>query len=356
MTQSAHDSTEPARPTRTAGRLTGLLLVLTIAGLLTFQLWKPSENGDSTLIVAREEMSAGRLLVARRLLEEYLDHHPEDNEACLLLARAVAPRTPIRALELLARIESDRPEYLEAQRLTAELAVSHGLQETAEQALRIVVGSIPRDTSARVGLARILLQSRRSNEALPLLQQALEIEPRNVPAIILYAEALDDVGRATEMVDWLERSLELEPGNLSARANLAYACRASGRLKEAEREARSCLMRDPSLDEVRTVLAKVLYDNGRHNEARQEVQQVLSSSPNLLAAGLLEADMLLFEHRADEAYERLKPLEPQHAENRQFLSYLARAAQAAGHTIEAKAHRDSLRRMIDASRKPHSNE
>ena len=300
----------------------------------------------SALERAQQAIDRGRSLEAQRILRDHLTRHPGEQQPRLLLAEIQADRAPLQAIKTLREIPTDSATYVAALRRIAELAATNGLAEVHETALRQLVARDENDVQSLVALTRLLLRTQRAREAWPLLQHALTIEPERVETLVLYAEVLDDLGRTTEMVAPLEQALAVEPQHLAARANLAYAYREAGRLEDAERFARQCLAEVPTLHTVRVVLAQALYDTGRHDEAMTEVQRVLDHAPGMLAARLREADILMFRREPEAAYERLRPLRDKHPDSRPLVSHLARAAQAAGYTDEARKLRAELQKMI----------
>ena len=105
-----------------------------------------------------------------------------------------------------------------------------------------------------LGLAGALVAARRLQDAIPPLQAALRIYPTSVPAHVTYAEVLARVGRPAEAATQLEEALQLDPGNLGA---LVMSARAAVYLGDADRaRARwravvELLPPAPDYDEVR---------------------------------------------------------------------------------------------------------
>ena len=62
---------------------------------------------------------------------------------------------------------------------------------------------------------------------------------------------------------------------------------------------------------------------------------------------IVEADLLLFQREADQAYKSLKPLYASHSNRRDFLSSLARAAAMSGRQEEARQYQQEIVPLIE---------
>ena len=83
------------------------------------------------------------------------------------------------------------------------------------------------------------------------------------------------------------------------------------------------------------------------DEALEQIRLALTSSPTNVECRIVEADLLLFQRDAEEAYAVLKPLYPTHANRRDFLGSLARAAAMSGRREEARRYQQKIVRITE---------
>ncbi|HKB13681.1 MAG TPA: tetratricopeptide repeat protein [Vicinamibacterales bacterium] len=202
--------------------------------------------------------ATGRLLMAA----EYRD----EAEACLLNAKALAPDV------------ATWPYYL------AHLYKSAGDTAKSEAEFERVVQLQPRNVSALVWLAEARLDDGRPEAAEPLFERARAEDPQSVAALVglgRAALARSDYPRA---VDYLERALAIDPRERSIHYQLAIAYRGLGRQDKAEAHMRlrgpgTVRPADPLMSELETILESPLaYDvRGSNALERRDLANALQS-------------------------------------------------------------------------------
>jgi tetratricopeptide (TPR) repeat protein len=135
---------------------------------------------------------------------------------------------------LLCNLYSIKREY--------DRAIAEG-----ERALALNPGS----TVALVNYALVLIYTGRPEEAIPLHQKAIRLNPF-APAFLYldYGHALRNAGRFEEAVSALKKAIQITPDNIAAHLHLAATYSMMGREKEAGAEAAEVLRVNPkfSLD------------------------------------------------------------------------------------------------------------
>lgn len=162
----------------------------------------------------------------------------------------------------------------------------------------------PTNVGYTIMLARALIDSDRSAEALLLSGSASGSTPGEFALLLVAAEAADRLGNAAQSAaiytklaainpsDWrvwnglgnalgaqgswdaaidsLGKAAALNSNEAGIQRNLAAAFRAAGRLEESARTLDAMLVRDPADADCRAALASVLADLGRKDEACEQ--------------------------------------------------------------------------------------
>ena len=136
--------------------------------------------------------------------------------------------------------------------------------------------------------------------------------------------------------DFMQQAIRLEPDFYEARLNLAYAYNKTGQPAMAEEQARWCLGINPREVAALRILALAARDQGDFEAAKQHLKTASQMEPLNLDCRILEADLLLYERKPQEAYERLRELYDSHQQTVRYLGALARAAASAGKREEAR--------------------
>jgi Tfp pilus assembly protein PilF len=124
-----------------------------------------------------------------------------------------------RISDLRKKIEKDP-----GSRLFAQLAEELRKEGRLEEAIQVAYDGLakhPAYPSARLTLARALLDSGRASEARPELEHIVKVAPDNILAGRLLGEALDTLGEPEAAVLQFERALLFSPGDKAMVAHLA---------------------------------------------------------------------------------------------------------------------------------------
>ncbi|MBT6495449.1 MAG: tetratricopeptide repeat protein [Planctomycetaceae bacterium] len=277
----------------------------------------------------------------------HLDANPKDYAARLELGELLKPIDASSALQQLQEIPASADEYPEAIWHIAHVATAGKRDALAEDALQKLDEVRPNDAGVALSLAELYYRTDRFAESLPWVKRAAHLQSGRAETWLLLAEVLDKLNRSGEMLQPLQEAIKLDPDLYDAHANLCYAFHFSDRLDEAEREAHWCFQRHPDDIAVRRWLAMILRDRGEYDEALEQIRLALTSSPTNVECRIVEADLLLFQRDAEEAYAVLKPLYPTHANRRDFLGSLARAAAMSGRREESRQYLGEIVQLIE---------
>ncbi|MCB0253809.1 MAG: tetratricopeptide repeat protein, partial [Anaerolineae bacterium] len=174
----------------------------------------------------------------------------------------------------------------------------------AETALRRALDLAPNDPGALSSLGRTLLSSGHAADAIPLLEQATELQAarqETVPVDTL--TALADAYLAADQIDeglaiYLER-LDLDPEQ--APLVIAQALLGAGQNERAVETMQQYAAERPEDPAALALLGLVLRQSDRVEESLEPLAQAIELDPDYLPAYIQQGDALLDLGRADEA-------------------------------------------------------
>lgn len=200
----------------------------------------------STLDKAKSLILAGHLGEATTFLQSYLQQNPRDGTAwfynghllALLkrnheavhsfkIAFSLAPENPDVCMDLgAALILDDRPlegePFLrDAMRINpknlrpalnlAKMLCGLARYTDAEIEYRAILSANCNEAEATLGLSGLLVDLKRSEEAIEILQFFLQDNPKHLSALSLLGLALDQIGKLDEALSVIQRTIEIEP-------------------------------------------------------------------------------------------------------------------------------------------------
>ncbi len=146
-----------------------------------------------------------------------------------------------------------------------------GKFDQAERFFGEATRAVPGQAEGWVNLAAAQAQQGRLNEAASSLQNALKLNPRLMPALMLLGDVLRLMGRFEEMVAAYRQAADLQraPEILN---KLASALRTRGKPEEAEALYREALQKEPGFNAARVNLATVQVELRNYDEARRQLE------------------------------------------------------------------------------------
>lgn len=213
----------------------------------------------------------GQYANAAKRLRQVLERRPNDAEARALLVRALeksgAGPEAAKERDVLARspassryLDADDSVFQELERIKRNYdepnfrQLQMALQTLTEQSL----ARLPREKHAEVhlGRGRELFLVQNDAEALPELQEAATLDPRNADAHLLLARLHERNGRAEEAIREAGAALQIND-SVDVHLLLAKIYLQQNKLAEARSEARLALQLEPQSVAAQSVLKTV---------------------------------------------------------------------------------------------------
>jgi len=211
--------------------IVGLLSALSIAGIATYR--------DAIALWSRS-----------------VERAPNNPVANLGLGVALRNQGQIdRALPLFRHAAEVRPALPDAQLFVAEIEMGRGDLPAAERTLRNALVSNSKSAAHLDMLGTVLGRSGRLDEAVVVLKQAVEIEPRNAMMRSGLAEACLGAGQIAEAQSHFEELVRLAPGEAFSHLGVATCRRAQGDWAGAMRALQSGLDHIPNDVQLSMMLA-----------------------------------------------------------------------------------------------------
>ncbi|GLY02120.1 hypothetical protein Acsp01_24990 [Actinoplanes sp. NBRC 101535] len=157
----------------------------------------------------------------------------------------------------------------------------------AREACRAALAADPRQASAHLEHAELMLALYSSRDAIAPAEQAIRLEPHDPDGYLVLARALVERRRLPEARAAADHGLRLAPHSVYALLTMADVARAEGNRDEADRFVRAALARDPESPHGRWLLAmlqadrlhvrasvRTLRDVARDNPAQADAQAI----------------------------------------------------------------------------------
>ena len=269
-------------------------------------------------------------------LRSEIQRDSDSTAAKLRLAKLLQDSSPDEALEYLRQISVSDPQREEAVQQIAVLCILHNKTSEAETALLELMAKSPGSLGPQLSLAELYFQNQKPEAALPFALKAASIAPDRAQTFLLLAEIHDEMLHPEKMIEPLQQAIRLDPDFYEAHLNLAYAYNKTGQPVMAEEQARWCLRINPREVAALRLLALAARDQGDFEAAKQHLKTASQIEPMNLDCRILEADLLLYERKPEEAYQLLRELYDSQQQTVRYLGALARAAASAGKRDEAR--------------------
>jgi tetratricopeptide (TPR) repeat protein len=336
MQNEAPVSEKANSPSRTSKSwLLAVVIVVVSMVALLFYVRKSYLTPDF-MQQASSALKRGDEAAAVSAFRSEIQRHPDSTAAKLRLAKLLQDSSPDEAIEYLQQIPVSDPQRSNAVQQIAVLCILHNKTSEAETALLELMEKSPGSLGPQLSLAELHYQNQKPEAALPFADKAASIAPDRAQTFLLLAEIHDEMLHPEKMIEPLQQAIRLEPDFYEAHLNLAYAYNKTGQPAMAEEQARWCLRINPREVAALRILALAARDQGDFEAAKQHLKTASQIEPLNLDCRILEADLLLFERKPQEAYERLRELYDSHQQTVRYLGALARAAASAGKRDEAR--------------------
>jgi len=192
-----------------------------------------------------------------------------------------------------------------------------GLHEEALKAFDKAVQIRPDDTELWTRVANVLVLLQRRDDAIPVYEHALKLDPRYWYAAYNYAVLLLQSERFEEALIKLNLCHAEKPDHAATLNGRGTALHRLNRFEEALSDNRQAHALDPTNADICNDVGAALQKLGRHEEAIEWFDRALGLRPNFVWALNNKALTLGELHKFDEAfalYRHLKTIEPENAE------------------------------------------
>jgi protein O-GlcNAc transferase len=223
-----------------------------------------------------------------------------------------------------------------------------GRDEEAVPILEHAVAIDPKSTAARYELALVLQRTNRVTEAVALLEKVVEAQPRNGQALTNLGTALAQMHEAEKGIPFLKRAVAIDPGNATAHQDLAAAYIQVNQVVDATEELKTAIRIAPDSPQLHYDLGASYKLQDDAADAIPELEKAEQLNPSgyepAYALGLLYMQAARYKEAAQQLETSLR-LNPENGEGWETLgsvySKLERLPEA------ASALREAIRRMPD---------
>jgi len=223
-------------------------------------------------LLGKISLSRGQAGKAMETAFRGLSHTPNDKALLLLKARAEAVRSPILAIPTLKALREVDPNNIDAALLLAKVYNEVGEPEKAVNLLEAQLASCvgtPKERGVKVELALALDKSGNKEEAQKIFKSLPQAD--YVEEITKIAKKLQARDRSDEAFPLYQRALELQPDNLTVINNLAWImCEDKGKPQEALELAQRGLKISPDYIDLIDTRGFIYYQMGEFDKAVED--------------------------------------------------------------------------------------
>ena len=185
------------------------------------------------------------------------------------------------AIALLEECLKTAPRDVFALQILAGAYGTHGEYEKALETFERVVELAPGEMGAHMGIANMLLALGENERALAKAKEVREKDPENGDVYVLLGRMAYFRREVDEAMELLDKAIELDPGSAGPRAhNQRGAIHfAEARFEEARQAYRRAIEIDGLNGEAHDGLARILVQENRLEEAKRELVLALRFTP-----------------------------------------------------------------------------
>jgi tetratricopeptide (TPR) repeat protein len=244
--------------------------------------------------IAALEVDRGNYDEARKLVDATLEKNPRDNDALLLRGNlALARNDAAGAVADLRAVLREQPTAVGVLRTLARAHVANGEPALGEEALRQAMDVAGNDIGVRVELAQLLVQTNRGEQAVSLLEEAVQKNPANIQA----REALTRAYLSMNDLDAAKTSaedLKTAAPTLSIGPYLAgLVAQTQKRLDDASANFSRALELQPTASDALAAITRVDFARGQRAQAVARLKSaVAADAKNVVARNLLGETLL----------------------------------------------------------------
>lgn len=279
--------------------------------------------------VLTEQGRTSEALIYSRLLAS---ENPELHEAKTMLSDAldkIQENDLETAEQLLLKLNTEYPNFEPGAIYLGLVSAKRGKLDKADLLLSAHLD--PEVSSPTLISASVMnkLRLNQIEDSLSLLQDALQVHPKNEKLLTLYGQvAINQPQYQEHAALALEKAIALNPDNVQARIPLARYYLAHGKAERGLAQLEQSLKISPSDVSVVASYASLMKQRGKHEKAQAAVDRLIEVSPNEpgalnLAAGFAAADKSYDD--AEKLFNKALQIAPENFEARLGLAEIAMA-------------------------------
>ena len=245
----------------------------------------------------------------------------------------------VRGCRLRPLAGEDRPVRLLARGLPAGAALvllaflsakQCGIYRNLETLYLDTIDKNPASWMACNNLGQLYIKEGRPEDAIPLIEQALRHNPKDIDSILNLGVALSRLGHEEQAMKQYQKALEIDPDQPEVYSNIGATLARQGRYDKAVPYYRKALEIKPDFAPTHSNLGAALASLGRIDEAIEHHEKALTLAPDLAPSHLKFGETLHLVGRIREAEDRYREaisLDPSLAEAHLNLGLIAVADQ-----------------------------
>jgi tetratricopeptide (TPR) repeat protein len=239
--------------------------------------WK--DRVEPLMALANYYRTAGKFEEAEAVLREALDK-PEDKAAVQSELASVLSSPNVRKYDEAIKVLDADPNNPQLQRQRIEILLTAGRNDDAEKAIRSALEKNPDSTDMLNLLAIASLTSRKYDQAATTLKKVLEIDPKNFTALYHFGlvRMQQPQPDLEESIKYLQQARDINVRNVEIRMTLAQAYRQRNDLDSAVNEIQAILDLVPANAQARLTLLELYsaYTPPRWSDYERTIKDALA--------------------------------------------------------------------------------
>jgi tetratricopeptide (TPR) repeat protein len=252
----------------------------------------PADSDEAqrlVILIGMSHYGRGEFTASTPYLKQAADHDTQNLTLLLTLAHScLLSRQYQCVLDAFHRIVALNAESAEADMLVGEALDEMKDTIGATREFRAAVAVNPKEPNVHFGLGYLLWTQGQTHEAAQEFQAELDNDPENIQATLYLADSEIQMNRMEDARPLLERVVKINPANPMGHLDLGIVYTDAGRNAEALRELKTAAAIEPGNVKAHWRMARLYRSMGKTAEANAE----LTKSKNINEAadeGLLKA-------------------------------------------------------------------
>ncbi|ASK63343.1 hypothetical protein CFK37_14850 [Virgibacillus phasianinus] len=302
----------------------------------------PSADEDEKFTIAELYIQWGIYQEASYILQELLQHYPDESELSIMLADIyIELDDDEKAIDLLNEIKPDDPAYMQTLIQLADLYEAQGLFEVAEQKLLTAKQLDPEEVVIDFALGELAFSTGEYQKAITYYERILpktnevatisindrlaeayaasgeyelaltyfqELESENPDTLFKYGFTAAHANRNDIAIKAWEHVIEIDPHYLSVYYELAKAYETEERVDEAYQTINKGLQLDDFNKELYFYAANLAHQVNKNDESEKYIREAVAIDPDYKEAVLFLIEILKVQERYDDIHELLSEI------------------------------------------------